>query len=101
VKRYGLRTTSIADKRARRIHAWWQEHRSAAPNLFLTELEQALELLSGMPSIGAPYSGPKRGIRRLLLKKTRYFLYYAVDEQAHEVEIRSIGHASRGQGPKL
>ena len=97
MKRYGLRTTDIADAHAQKIHAWWREHRPAAPDLFLTELEQTLQLLSGMPGIGVSY----RGIRRILMRRARFFLYYAIDEEAREVEIQSIGHASRGIGPRL
>ena len=38
-------TTPEADEDARRIDQWWMQNRSAAPNLFVEELADALALL--------------------------------------------------------
>jgi plasmid stabilization system protein ParE len=58
-----------------RVDAWWRENRPAAPDLFVDELEQALLALQDAPAIGTGYV-PKPGVRRLLLKRTHYHLYF-------------------------
>lgn len=42
-----------------------------------------------------------RTIRRLLLPRSRYHLYFTYDEAADIVEVRAVWHAGRGRGPLL
>jgi len=79
---------------------WWHEHRRAAPTLFDRELLEALELLSEMPNIGAPYSVRPR-YRRLLLRRTGYHVYYRVDEAVGVIYVVSVWHTRRGRGPRF
>ncbi|MCC6556036.1 MAG: hypothetical protein IT372_24000 [Polyangiaceae bacterium] len=37
-----------------------------------------------------------RGVRRLLLPRTGYYLYYTVDDTASAVRIVALWHTSRG-----
>lgn len=41
------------------------------------------------------------GLRRVLLGRTRYHLYYTVSEDATVVEILSLWHTARGKAPRL
>ena len=83
-----------------KIDAWWREHREAAPRLFSEELASALELLSGAPHAGKVYRHPDvRSVRRLVLRATRYHVYYRV--AASEVTVLSVWSAVRGSGPDL
>lgn len=82
---------------SRKIDTWWRMNRAAAPDLFLKELGQAYEILSVMPSLGTPY----RGLRRILLRKTRHHVYYALDEERRSVVVRGIWHAVRRRVPPL
>ena len=67
---------------------------------FLIELSESLELLSSAPQIGHLYRpSPVRGVRRLLLRGTRYHIYYAVVQ--NEVWVLAVWHAQRGVGPPL
>ncbi len=84
------------------IAAWWRANRQAAPDLFARELAEALEGLTVRPTAGAPYA-ERRGItiRRLLLKRSRYHVYFSWEEEARTVRVRAMWHASRGHGPRL
>jgi plasmid stabilization system protein ParE len=81
-----------------RADAWWRENRPAAPDLFANELDQALVALEGAPGLGLRYE-LKPGIRRLLLQRTSYHLYFLV--QADRVYVVAVWSAYRGRGPAL
>ena len=40
-------------------------------------------------------------VRRLLLSRIRYFIYYSVDVENQMIEVLSLWHTSRGQLPKV
>jgi plasmid stabilization system protein ParE len=68
--------------------------------LFLNELNESFEIIAGVPHIGRLYRlSPVRHVRRLLLKRTRYHLYYVA--VANEVRVLAVWHAQRGVGPPL
>ncbi len=97
-----LRVAKAADEQIRIIAAWWSEHRPASPSLFVTELADALELLMTTPGIGTAYLGSGAiTIHRLLLRRSRYHVYFSYDGVADLVEVRAVWHASRGSGPTL
>lgn len=87
---------------AREVDAWWRENRDAAPSLFADELTDALRLLKKIPLIGAPYAPmAKDGIRRLLLRRTQYYVYYVVDADAKILGVLAIWSCLRGRPPAL
>lgn len=89
-----------AREEARLVDAWWRENRPQAPQLFEEELSHALAMLAGASKIGHPYPHPRRrGVRRLLLRSTRYHVYYRAEEGM--VIVLSIWSALRGMGPDL
>lgn len=95
-----VRTTPEADAQIRQIDNWWRKNRLAAPDLFLDELNESFELIAGAPQIGRLYRpSPVRHVRRLLLKRTRYHLYYVT--MPDEVRVLAVWHAQRGVGPPL
>lgn len=81
-----------------RADAWWRANRPAAPDLFADELDQALTALGSSPGLGLRYE-PKVDIRRLLLRRTGYHLYFL--EQAAGVYVVTLWSAYRGRGPAL
>jgi plasmid stabilization system protein ParE len=85
----------------RAIDAWWSANRPAAPNLFTDELAHCLELLAQAPKIGKPYGRHPhlRGLRRALLRATRYHVYY--EPRGDSVAVLAVWHSHRGQIPKL
>ncbi len=91
-----------ARRQAERASSWWRENRPHASGLFDAEFERALHLLLVMPSAGVPYGTRRRpGLRRLLLPKTEYHVYFAVEHDGTVVLIHSLWGARRGRGPRL
>jgi plasmid stabilization system protein ParE len=91
-----------ANTQIRTIEAWWTEHRDKAPQLFALELAQALEAIGASPNLGKPHrtvAGSE--VRRLLLSRCRYHVYFSYDPRADLVLVRAVWHSSRGRGPVL
>ncbi|MEQ9318996.1 MAG: type II toxin-antitoxin system RelE/ParE family toxin [Polyangiaceae bacterium] len=83
------------------IDAWWRENRDKAPGLFDKEVAAAIATLDAAPNAGAFYKRVRgREVRRLLLKKTRHYLYYRLDDDG-DVEVITIWGAQRRFGPRL
>ena len=80
------------------IDTWWRENREKAPNLFAEELEAALGLLESVPSLGATYDESK-GVRRVLLKKTGYHVYFV--QRADVLTVVAVWAGRRKHGPPL
>jgi hypothetical protein len=80
----------------------WRANRLAAPTLVLDELEAAERHLSSAPVSGQIF-GTRKGrlIRRWLLEKTEYHVYFAVDRAAQVIVVHSVWGARRGRGPKV
>lgn len=89
-----------ATREVEEIDEWWRSNRPSASDLFLTELERMLSALALMPTLGAPAKTERaRDVRRLLLRKTRYHVYYRV--RGETLEVLAVWHAARGTGPGL
>jgi len=89
-----------ATREIEEIDEWWRANRPSAPDLFLVELERMLSAVVLMPTLGAPAKSKRaRDVRRLLLRQTRYHVYYRVRGGA--LEVLAVWHAVRGIGPGL
>lgn len=89
-----------AQREITRAAQWWAANRPAAPGAIRVELEHALALLVEHPGSGMRVRTPRSGeVRRFLLLRTQYFLYYRVREQ--QLEVLALWHASRGTGPSV
>lgn len=95
-----VRTTPEADAQIREIDDWWRRNRLASPDLFADELAAAFDLIGHAPQIGRSYRrSPVPGTRRVLLKGTRYHVYYV--PRSDDVRVLAVWHAQRGVGPPL
>jgi plasmid stabilization system protein ParE len=102
VRRYRVELSPEALEQAQAISAYWFENRPAAPNLFVEELGAALRMLKETPRVGVRYEAPDfREMRRVLMPRTRYHIYYTVNSSTWMVRIHAIWHGSRGRGPEL
>jgi plasmid stabilization system protein ParE len=91
-----------AQRQVERADRWWRKHRPSASALFEREYEHALGMLLGMPTAGAPYPTRRRpSMRRLLLPRSQYHLYFCVERSDTVVVIHSLWGVRRGRGPKL
>lgn len=95
-----LVVTAHAAHQIREADDWWAENRLAAPGLLRIELNRAFELIRSQPSTGAVAENIELpGVRRVLLRRTRYHLYYKASRDL--IEILALWHARRGQAPEL
>jgi plasmid stabilization system protein ParE len=84
------------------IDSWWRSNRPSAPNLFLDEFEQATLLLAAVPDIGPLFARSSvRGVRRLFLRRTRYWIYYLHGAVHAVVYVLEVWSTSRGAEPAL
>ncbi|HEY5959452.1 MAG TPA: type II toxin-antitoxin system RelE/ParE family toxin [Polyangiaceae bacterium] len=96
-----LRLSELAQQQIEEIDAWWREHREAAPLLFREELREAILQIEANPELGTPYRKAAKPYRWVLLPKTRYLLYYELDEATGVRGVATLWNARRGSGPKL
>jgi plasmid stabilization system protein ParE len=78
------------------ITAWWRANRLLAPDLFQTELRQALLKVAAHPEIGA--RARLRGapsIRTIVLQRTGYVVFYDIDLTASAIEVVRVRHGKR------
>jgi plasmid stabilization system protein ParE len=98
-------TIKIAPHAAAAIRAgsdWWLKNRSKAPEAFADEIERGFELIRSLPGSGEPVAHSEISkVRRLLLGRIRYHLYYRVDRETETIEVLAFWHASRGSQPTL
>jgi plasmid stabilization system protein ParE len=98
-----LRIVFVREARAHlaEIARWWRENRPGQ-ELFERELTKTLTFLAQQPELGAPYlEAPQPGVRRTLLRKTQFHVYYSVDRARRLVRILAIWHTAREHGPPL
>ncbi len=92
--------TPEAEEQVRTIDGWWHKERPASPGLFSEELSAAFVLLAGAPQAGRRYPHPTvPEIRRILLRSSRYHVYYKTLEE--DAIILAVWSAVRGSGPEL
>jgi len=104
-------TSVLVSPRARHqiglVETWWRQHRPAAPELFTQELASAFDRLADNPLAGPGYVGvvaevgPDYEVRRLLLRRSRYHVYYHFAPDLDRVDVLAVWHTSRGHGPEL
>ena len=95
-----VKVSARAASHIRQAAEWWAENRTAAPGAVGTDIGEALALLARQPGIGAAYQGARaKGVRRLLVGRIRYFIYYRVTPET--LEVLAVWHVSRGKQPSL
>ncbi len=78
---------------------WWLENRDDR-ELFASELEAAVQILTVLPGAGSSYTQTGvSGVRRLYVRKLTCHIYYTFDD--NEVIVRAFWGARRERGPAL
>jgi plasmid stabilization system protein ParE len=81
---------------------WVQAERGGDLSLLRRELRAAAMMLAELPNTGPPYLLARQaGVRRLLLRKSCYHLYYRIDRERGEVYILALWHTARKRPPRL
>src|SRR5271170_3530894 len=84
-----------------RASKWWRANRRDAPLLLLQELDETLRRLIVSPSLGVVYPTRKRpALRRVLLPRTEYHLYFTLERDQTVIAIHSLWGARRAKGPR-
>lgn len=82
--------------------SWWSEHRPAAPGAIGDDLERALQLLAVQPSVGAKAASTRfPGVRRVLLERVGYHVYYRFEARRRVLTILAFWHSRSGEGPEV
>lgn len=97
-----MRLSPRAAEQIRSAAEWWLQHREKAPDAFADDLERGLELIALLPSVGeaAPHSR-LTAVRRLLLGRVRYHLYYHHEAESDSVDVLALWHTGRGTEPTI
>jgi plasmid stabilization system protein ParE len=97
-----IRVSPRAGRQIRQAAKWWRENRLTAPAMLSDEIASAFELIIDMPFAGEPVIHPRiEGLRRILLGRTRYHLYYVALGDRSAVEVIALWHTKRGAAPPL
>ena len=98
-----VQLTLRAQQRARIITTWWRKHRPGGEEVFEQELERMIDRLALMSARGpvGTADGTRRGKTtwRVLLPKTKQYLFYSIDESKETVVVTMIWGARRGRRP--
>lgn len=93
-----LRISRDAFRQIDAADSWWHENRPANPTLFERELKSALLAIQEAPTIFRVLDEPRfPGLRRLLLSRSRYHVYWTTTDDA--IEVIAVWHTSRGTSP--
>lgn len=99
---YKILITATAKSQMRRAVNWWAEERPDAPSLFIEEFEAALRQLKMVPLAGTRYLPVHSyDLRRILLRRSLYHIYYTVHPADLRVVVRAVWHSARGRKPGL
>lgn len=99
---YRLQVSRRAESQIRVAADWWLKNRSKAPEAFAEEIARAFDLIRALPSVGEPVAHPSlKGVRRVLLERVQYYLYYQPFPATDIVEVLALWHTSRGKGPSF
>jgi len=96
-----MKVARSAERHIRDAAAWWAENRTEVPRLFAEDLETALDLIEQFPYAGEAVRHRTGPLRRVLLSRVNYHLYYSVNVEARIVKVVALWHTSRGSKPRM
>jgi len=91
--------TAAAEAQADAADAWWRTNRPDATGLFWQEFTEALALLGDAPAVGERYPRGGPAVRRLLLARTRYHVYYV--HESERLAVVAVWSARCGSPPPV
>ena len=100
MKTYRIEVAPRARSQLMAILAWWATNRPASPMLVLEEFEHVVELLAKTPGLGRQYQ-PRPDVRRILLARSQYHVYYVIDQPRRLIRVVSIWHTARSKPPLI
>jgi len=99
---FHVRISPEAERQVRELEDWWTANRPAARTTFKEAFSAVIGHISRMPSIGRPCDDiGLPGVRRLLVERTPYAVFYSVDREAAEILIAAVWSRARGSSPSV
>jgi len=96
-----VKLSKRAENEVRRIDTRWRAS-ADHPDVFLVEVEGAVEFLETVSTPGTPCPTKKRPhLKRILLEKSKCHVYFVVDEKRELLTIVDVWNGQRGRPPKL
>jgi len=96
VSALAIALTPRAARQVQTALAWWRENRPVAPRMLEQELRDMLSVAAAAPTRGVLVRDTRLpNVRRILLHRTRYHVYYRVDAAGERLEILALWHARR------
>src|SRR5689334_17227264 len=93
---YAVSIAPQADAEIKKASEWWRENRPKAPGLLRDEVGRALLLIADHPESGRRVWNRKFGSARfVVLRRSRYVLYYQVLTATREVYVVHFRHGRR------
>ncbi len=100
--RFSLRVAPRAASQIREAADWWFANRPKAPLAFEEDLEKAFGLITSLPLAGQRVRHSSMSeIRRVLMGRVRYYLYYRVEAEKDLVKVLALWHSRRAGHPRL
>ena len=100
MSRLRLRFVARSVEQLERADEWWRANRARSPDLLITEFDEAVALLRDAPHTGVAYPNDALpGVRRFLMRRTRFHVYYVVRDDT--LIISALWSGLRDHGPPL
>lgn len=96
-----VQLTVQAARQLARARAWWLANRDKAPQAFDNDVNALLVLLEERPTlVGRPLEQEPM-VRRVHLRRIRYYAYFQLDDDGEHVQVLALWHASRNDEPRF
>jgi plasmid stabilization system protein ParE len=93
-----IKVSSRASAQIDEVAEWWADNRPSAPAAVRHDVSEILGLLIYQPGAGTPARRSRvPGVRRAILPRIRYYLYYRVSGST--LEVLAFRHMSRSRQP--
>jgi plasmid stabilization system protein ParE len=97
-----VRITPEAQAQLEERKRWWRQHRDKAPDLFDQEFVAAAARIGSEPMSFPVFTDKRdRTIRRCLMPKTQYHVYFEILEDRSEISVVAAGGGRRRKPPRF
>jgi len=84
-----------------RLERFCASQESSLWTTFMAELDLAVHMLENFPGLGVFYLTGPPNVRRILLRKTQYHVYYRFQPEKSLIVILALWSTRRGRSPSL
>jgi plasmid stabilization system protein ParE len=91
--------TAQATHQLEQAREWWRANRDKAPHAVDDDMNALFMLLEGRPELVGRALEQRPIIRRVHLRRIRYYAYFRIVDDGERVQILALRHASRTGEP--